>query len=128
MRLVLKKNVVFQNISPIEVCKTVTERPGVILLDVRTPQEFEGQAAEKFGRLKNAINIPIQQLENRLAELESVKHKEIIVYCSHSHRSPRASHILTEHGFTNVKNMTGGMSTWAESVGNLPMGNALLIK
>ncbi|OJW73380.1 MAG: hypothetical protein BGO59_06630 [Spirosoma sp. 48-14] len=128
MRLVEKRSIRFQNITPAELCKIVAARPNVLLLDVRTPQEFDGKATEKFGRLKNAINIPVQQLENRLAELESAKGKEIIVYCSHSHRSPRASHILTEHGFMNVKNMSGGMSTWAESVGDSSMGKALLIK
>ncbi|MCX6214213.1 rhodanese-like domain-containing protein [Spirosoma sp.] len=128
MRLVLKKSVVFTNISPTELCKTVAARPNVILLDVRTPDEFSGRAHEHFGRLKNAINIPVQELESRLAELNGAKNKEIIVYCSHSHRSPRASHILTENGFTNVKNMTGGMSVWNDSVGQLPFGKALLVK
>jgi rhodanese-related sulfurtransferase len=128
MRLVLKKSVVFTNISPAELCKTVATRPNVILLDVRTPDEFLGKARKNFGRLKNAINIPVQELESRLAELNDAKNKEIIVYCSHSHRSPRASHILTENGFTNVKNMTGGMSVWNDSVGQLSMGRALLVK
>ncbi len=128
MRLVPKKSVVFRNISPAELCKTVAAHPNVILLDVRTPEEFSGRADENFGHLKNAVNIPVQQLESRLAELKDAKNKEIIVYCSHSHRSPRASHILTENGFTNVKNMTGGMSVWNDSVGQLPMGKSLLVK
>jgi len=127
MRLVLKKSIVFKNVTPAELCKIVAARPGVILLDVRTSEEFSGRSDEKFGHLKNAINIPVQQLESRLAELKDGKNKEIIVYCSHSHRSPRASHILTENGFTNVKNMTGGMSIWADSVGRLPAGKALLV-
>ncbi|AUD04595.1 rhodanese-like domain-containing protein [Spirosoma pollinicola] len=128
MRLVLKKSVVFKNISPAELCQTVATRPDVLLLDVRTPEEFSGRAHDNFGHLRNAVNIPVQQLESRLAELKNAKNKEIIVYCSHSHRSPRASHILTENGFTNVKNMTGGMSIWTDSVGQLPMGKSLLVK
>jgi len=128
MPLVLKKSIVFKNITPAEVCKTVALRPNVVLLDVRTPNEFAGKANENFGHLKNAINIPVQELESRMAELKSYKNKEIIVYCSHSHRSPRASHLLTENGFTNVKNMTGGMSIWADSVGQLPLGKSLLVK
>jgi len=39
------------------------------------------------------------------------KGQEVIVYCSHSHRSPRASYFLTTHGFKNVKNVSGGVST-----------------
>ena len=49
-------------------------------------------------------------------ELEKYKDKEIVVYCSHSRRSPRASYILTRNGFKNVTNMLGGMSVWKEQV------------
>jgi rhodanese-related sulfurtransferase len=61
--------------------------------------------------LKNAINIPIQELENRISEISRYKNQEIIVFCSHSHRSPQASYILTQNGFKDIINMTGGMST-----------------
>ena len=67
--------------------------PGVVLLDVRTGDEFNGKAKPDFGRLKNAINIPIQELDKRLSELDQHKGKQIIVYCSHSRRSPQASSI-----------------------------------
>src|SRR5205823_1700761 len=62
MPLALKKSIVFTNVTPAELCNIVAARPDVVLLDVRTPDEFAGRAAEKFGHLKNAINIPIQQL------------------------------------------------------------------
>lgn len=127
MQLVLKKSIVFTNISPAELCKIVSLRPNVILLDVRTPNEFAGKAEEKFGHLKNAINIPIQELKTRLDELKAYRNKEVIVYCSHNHRSPRASQLLTENGFKHIKNMTGGMSVWAESVGHLAASKALLV-
>lgn len=128
MRLVLKKDIVFRNITPAQLCDIVAARPDVVLLDVRTPKEFSGKDHENFGHLKNAINIPVQDLESRLTELNAYRNKEIIVYCSHSHRSPRASQLLTENGFKNVKNMTGGMSVWADSVGNRALGKALLVK
>jgi rhodanese-related sulfurtransferase/DNA-directed RNA polymerase subunit RPC12/RpoP len=111
MVLVKKSTVTFTEIKPSDICAYIKEHPGVVLLDVRTKAEFEGQANPNFGSLKNAINIPIQELEARLTEIDSLKNKEIIVYCSHSHRSPRATYILSQHGFTKVKNMSGGMST-----------------
>ena len=80
------------------------------MLDVRTKEEFEGKAEPDFGSLKNAVNIPIQEFDTKLSSINSLKNKEIIVYCSHSHRSPQASYILTQNGFTNVTNMAGGMS------------------
>jgi rhodanese-related sulfurtransferase/DNA-directed RNA polymerase subunit RPC12/RpoP len=110
MQLVKRSSVSFKTISPGEICSYIASHPGVVLLDVRTKEEFEGKADPDFGTLKNAINIPIQQLEKRLPEIDSLKNKEIIVFCSHSHRSPRASHLLTQNGFTNVTNMAVGMS------------------
>ncbi len=57
---------------------------------MRTKEEFDGKA-DDYGTIKNAINIAVQQLENRISELSSFKDKEVVVYCSHSRRSPRAA-------------------------------------
>lgn len=110
MALVDRSTIKFKTIEPSEICAYIAKHPDVILLDVRTKDEFEGKGDPDFGALKNAINIPIQQLETRLSTISHLKEKEIIVYCSHSHRSPRASYLLTQNGFTNVTNMGGGMS------------------
>ena len=112
MQLVQKSTIVFDNIAPADICNYITTNPGVILLDVRTNDEFNGKAKPEFGRLKNAINIPIQELDKRLPELDQHKEKQIIVYCSHSRRSPQASWMLTQNGFAKVANMAGGMSEW----------------
>ena len=114
MKLVDKSTIVHKEIQPDKMC-SLNEKE-VVFLDVRTPAEFNGTAAQKFGAIKNAVNIPIQELETRMNELERFKDKEIIVYCSHSRRSPRASYLLTQNGFKNVTNMVGGMSVWKESV------------
>lgn len=116
MQLVPKATVHFKSIQPSAVCAYVAAHPDVVLLDVRTRAEFAGEANPDYGHLKNAINIPIQELESRLSELEKFKGKEIIVYCSHSRRSPRASYLLTQHGYSNVTNMVGGMSVWKSTV------------
>jgi rhodanese-related sulfurtransferase len=110
MELVKKNTINFKTIQPGEICNYINTHPAIVLLDVRTKEEFEGKADPNFGTLKNAINIPIQELANRVPEIESLKNKEIIVFCSHSHRSPRASYLLGQNGFTNVTNMAGGMS------------------
>jgi rhodanese-related sulfurtransferase len=112
MKLVAKHTVAFKNLSIQGVCERVAANKDVVLLDVRTEGEFNGKDKGKYGRLKNAINIPVDELKARIAELDKYKNKEIIVYCSHSRRSPRASQLLTENGFTNVSNMLGGMSEW----------------
>jgi rhodanese-related sulfurtransferase len=114
MKLVDKSTIVHKNIEPGKMCSL--DEKNVVFLDVRTVAEFNGTAPEKFGAIKNAINIPVQELESRMNELEKYKDKEIIVYCSHSHRSPRASYMLTQNGFKKVTNMLGGMSVWKEQV------------
>ncbi len=114
MALVDKSTIVHKNIQPDKMCSL--NEMNVVFLDVRTPAEFNGDAEVKFGAIKNAINIPVQELPLRINELEKYKDKEIIVYCSHSHRSPRASYMLTQNGFKNVTNMLGGMSVWKEFV------------
>ena len=114
MKLVDKSTIVHKNIEPDKMC-SLNEK-NVVFLDVRTVAEFNGTATDKFGAIKNAINIPVQELESRMGELEKYKDKEIIVYCSHSHRSPRASYMLTQNGFKKVTNMLGGMSVWKDQV------------
>jgi rhodanese-related sulfurtransferase len=110
MQLVKKSTIKHHSISPTEICDYIKKHPNAVLLDVRTKREFEGKSNPDYGTLKNAINIPIQELENKLSTIIHLKDKEVIVYCSHSQRSPRASYLLTQNGFTNVSNMDGGMS------------------
>lgn len=114
MKLVDKSTIVHKEIQPDQMC-SLNEKE-VVFLDVRTPAEFNGTATQKFGAIKNAVNIPVQELETRMNELEKYKDKEIVVYCSHSHRSPRASYMLTQNGFKKVTNMAVGMSGWKNFV------------
>jgi len=114
MALVDKKTVKFKSISPKQVCDFLKDS-SIVVLDVRTPGEYNGSTGTNYGHIKGALNIPIQDLEKRIGELDNVKDKQILVYCSHSHRSPRASYMLNTHGFNNVTNMDGGMSVWDPS-------------
>lgn len=110
MDLVLVESIRFKTIQPNQLCDYIKKHPNTVLLDVRTREEFEGKADPNFGTLKNAINIPVQELEANLSGMAKYKKRDIIVFCSHSHRSPRASYLLMQNGFTQVTNMAGGMS------------------
>jgi rhodanese-related sulfurtransferase len=110
MQLVLASTITFTEVLPTNICDYITQNPQTVLMDVRTKAEYEGRTDPKFGTLKGAINIPIQELSQRLPELEKYKDKEILVFCSHSHRSPQAAYLLKQNGFTKVVNMSGGMS------------------
>lgn len=115
MPLIKKSSITFKTISPSALHDYVKKHPNVVLLDVRTKEEFEGKANPNFGTLKNAINIPVQELQSKLSTINNLKKKEIIVYCSHAHRSAQASYLLTQNGFKNVKNMSGGVSVMTDS-------------
>jgi rhodanese-related sulfurtransferase len=130
MDLVDQKTVHIKNITPAALCNYITGmgKENIVLLDVRTTEEFNGTAADKFGKLTGAINIPVQELEKRTGELTNYKNKEIIVYCSHSHRSPMASYILMQKGFTKVTNMEYGMSEWHNKVKKDTCNNKLYVK
>jgi rhodanese-related sulfurtransferase len=111
MALVEKSSITFKNLSFEEVCERLRANPKAVLLDVRTPGEFDGTARKSFGHFTNAININVEELSQRMNEIEKYRDQEVIVYCSHSHRSPRASYMLTTSGFKNVENVQGGVST-----------------
>lgn len=80
------------------------EQPFII--DVRNPDEHAG------GAIPGAKLIPLSELPSRLAELESVKDKEIIVHCQKGGRSARACGVLIGAGFSHPVNVTGGWEAW----------------
>ena len=77
----------------------------LILLDVRTPAELEDKS---LGHIDGVLNIPVQELEARLSELEEYKNGEIYVICRSGKRSAAATDILVKNGF-NAINVEGGM-------------------
>jgi len=74
---------------------------GEYLLDVRDADEVE-----EFGKLKNAVNIPLAQLRDRLAELPH--DRRIVTYCQKGQRGYLAACALHGHGFEDVANLRGG--------------------
>lgn len=78
-------------------------KSGALLVDVRTPEEFASK------HLDGAINIPIDDLEARLAELP--KDKDLVLYCRSGGRSARGKTLLTSNGYKKVHNL-GAMSNW----------------
>jgi rhodanese-related sulfurtransferase len=77
---------------------------GAKLVDVRTPAEFAS------GHVPGAVNIPLDALERRLAEL-GPRDGAIILYCASGARSGQAKRMLASKGFASVHNM-GAMSAW----------------
>lgn len=79
----------------------------LVILDVRTPEELVGP----LGKIDKAINIPVQELNIRINELEKYKDKEIAVICRSGHRSAIATQILKKNGYRAI-NVKGGMNDY----------------
>ena len=86
----------------------------VNILDVREPYETE------ISKIEGSLLIPLGELANRYAELESKK--EWIVHCKSGMRSGRAVEFLRSKGYKRVKNLTGGINAYAKEVDkNIPV-------
>ena len=77
---------------------------GARLLDVRTPEEFA------VGHISGAINIPVQELDRRMGEIEP-KDRAVVLYCRSGNRSGRAARMLKSVGYVVVYDL-GAMSRW----------------
>ena len=78
-----------------------------VVLDVRTEEEYYGP----LGHINGSILIPINELEDRLSELNDYKENTIYVVCRSGNRSGFGKDILNENNFTAV-NVDGGMLDW----------------
>ncbi len=79
---------------------------GGLLLDVREPDEF----AE--GHAPMAHLIPLGEVAQRLPELAAYKNQPVAVICRSGRRSAKAVTLLQNEGFTQVSNVSGGMTAW----------------
>ncbi len=79
------------------------------ILDVREPHEY---AIVNIG----APLIPVGQVASRVKDIPVAKDQEIVVHCKTGGRSQKAALTLKQAGFTNVKNLAGGITAWAEKI------------
>ena len=96
----------FESVEPAAEYEMMKKDPDIVILDVRTEREYR-----QDGHLKGAKLIPLQQLEERLDELEPYKKGPILVYCRSGHRSVKASRLLAGRGFKPI-NIKGGITDW----------------
>ncbi|MDQ6825578.1 MAG: rhodanese-like domain-containing protein [Candidatus Eremiobacteraeota bacterium] len=78
------------------------------LLDVREADEVQAAAID------GAVHIPMTQVAGRVHELP--RDTELIVMCHHGQRSQRVAKLLQKSGFSNVKNLIGGINAWSSEV------------
>lgn len=98
----------FANISVQQAKKMIDANDYGLILDVRTTEEFTGE----LGHIEGAVLIPVQELKNRIKEIEKYKDKKILIVCHSGVRSRKAGDILAQNGFSKVYNVVEGMMGW----------------
>lgn len=98
-----------KNITAEEAYKLVNEDKELVILDVRTKEEYDD------GHIKGAKLIPVQILNSKIDEIEDLRDKPILIYCASGGRSPRAVQILADNDFQKIYHLSRGISSWRYS-------------
>ena len=85
----------------------------VRVLDVREQSEYAA------GHIAGSTLIPLGQVNSRVEELTAHKDQPMLVVCGSGGRSAKAIEILSKHGFSQLRNIKGGMNSWRKA--NLPV-------
>jgi rhodanese-related sulfurtransferase len=102
----------YPNLSPAEARETIGKRsgdPGFVLLDVRTPKEFDAE------RIEGAVMVDYlsPSFRDEMAKLD--RSKSYLVYCRTGHRTNGALKVMRDLGFRNVSALVGGITKWKEA-------------
>lgn len=79
---------------------------GAIIVDVRSPQEYEE------GHMEGAILLPEYDIKKKAREVLQDKNKDIVVYCSSGTRSKKAQEELNDMGYMKVYNLYNGFQNY----------------
>jgi rhodanese-related sulfurtransferase len=95
-------------ISPKELKTRLDKGDTLVLLDVREDWEYS------LAKIDGSILVPLGTLPQSLPRLN--RESEIIAICHHGMRSADATNFLLQQGFSNVKNLVGGIDAWSTQV------------
>lgn len=102
-----------------ELARRLREDPAWLLVDLRSAGDF---AASEHGHIDGALNLPLEELDARLAELEREPGRPIALICTTQKRSLAAARRLAAQGFAGVHVVSGGMVAWRAA--GLPSASA----
>lgn len=94
-----------QGLSPQDMVQLMN-REKAIVIDVCEPDEFAR------GHVIGSKNLPLGQLEAKLAQLVKSKSAQVVMVCQVGARSARAAATARKLGFENVKSLAGGLKAW----------------
>ena len=88
-----------------ELKQKIDNKADFLLIDVREDWEYQDFNI-------NGKHIPLGSLQGAVDDLDDWMNKEVVVHCKSGGRSAAAQEYLTRQGFTNVRNLLGGMLAW----------------
>jgi rhodanese-related sulfurtransferase len=94
-----------QKVSTLQAIQLINQNKAAIV-DVREPAAFAA------GHLRDAKNIPLKELSNRMGELDKFKSKSVIVICQSGVQSAKAASQLKKAGFAEAVSLDGGIAAW----------------
>jgi rhodanese-related sulfurtransferase len=103
--------IAFKETSQAEVKEMLKSQAPPLIIDVRTPEEFNGE----LGHIAGARLLPLQILPDSLATISGYKDSTVVLVCRSGRRSAIAAEMLVKAGFKNVHNLTGGMISWNQA-------------
>lgn len=83
----------------------------LLVLDVRGAQDFSGEQ----GHIAEARSIPLEELPQRMAELDSYLTRPVAIVCRTDKRSTVAAQLLSDKGFSDINVTRGGMTAWNQN-------------
>jgi rhodanese-related sulfurtransferase len=99
----------YRKLSPPVAYELIRDNPGMLILDLRKPEEFDGPT----GHVRGSTNIPLERLPYRMLEISTYREETFLVYCRRAGEcSQQAMGILLSSGFENAILMEGGIDSW----------------
>jgi rhodanese-related sulfurtransferase len=92
--------------TPLQATQMMNRGKATAIVDVRSSDEFAN------GHLRDAKNIPLADLSNRIGELDKSKTKTVIVVCQSGARADKAARQFKAAGFEDVYTLDGGVAAW----------------
>jgi rhodanese-related sulfurtransferase len=98
----------YKKLRPPVAYEMMRDSPQMLVLDLRTPQQFNGPT----GHVREAKNIPVSRLPYRLLEILPFREDTIFIYCDNDPCTEQGAKILAASGFEYVVGMAGGIDKW----------------
>lgn len=99
-------------VTPVETKRLLDSGADVLVIDVRLEPEWD------FAHLKNSVHVPLDELEARAEEIQSLAAKKpgcrVLALCHHGIRSMKAAAFFRAIGLTNAKSIAGGLDAWSK--------------